>query len=95
MNEDSVKEFFFNIDAWIRLSVWKVLGIRTVVVRTTSGSLLLRYLRHDDQGPYANDMIGRIALFEDFSSDQMFVKSWEWAPWCKSDSIELPEKSRN
>jgi len=93
MNENFIKDLFFDIDTWIRVYVWKFLGIRTVVIKTTSGSMLLRYLREDDQGPYANDMVGRIALFKDFSSDQMYVKHWSWAPWCETNTIELPEKT--
>ena len=93
MNEDKLKEIVFDIDTWIRVSVWKILGKHTVVIKTTSGSMLLRYLRYDERGPYAHDIIGRISLFKDFTSDQMYVKNWSWAPWCDAAvKVDLPEK---
>jgi len=94
MNENKIKDFFFDIDTWIRVTVWRMLGKHTVVIKTTSGAMLLRYLRHDENGPYANDL-RRIALFRDFTSDQMYVKSWSWAPWCdiaSTSKVDLPEK---
>lgn len=73
----------YNTDVYIRKLAWRFFAKRSVVIFTTSGHHFFRYACMDERGNYAHDTIARIALLPDGESDQLYVRGWDVAPWCR------------
>jgi hypothetical protein len=66
----------------LRRFTWHFFGAPTVIITTNVGFKINKYAKFSKDKLYVTDIVGRITLNQDGTTDQLFATSWDWAPWC-------------